>query len=212
MSYNRVILMGRITHDLELRTTQSGINMCNFQIAVDRRYQAKGEERKTDFFRVITWRQQAEFVTRYFRKGSMILVEGELQNDNYTDKNGNTVYSVQISAEQISFTGEKANNPQGGTGSYGNAGGYQNGYQSGNAGGYQGGNAGGYQGNPGGYQGSSGGYQGGNAGYSQGGYQSTPQANPMPQQDGVNNANNANNGGDGVPGDFKNAKGDTYPF
>lgn len=202
MSYNRVILMGRITHDLELRTTQSGINMCNFQIAVDRRYQAKGEERKTDFFRVITWRQQAEFVTRYFRKGSMILVEGELQNDNYTDKNGNTVYSVQISAEQISFTGEKANNPQGGTGSYGNAGGYQ------------GGSAGGYQ-QPapqGGYQqpAPQGGYQ---PAY-QGGYQQpAPQGNPMPQQ-GNPNANNANNanGGDGVPGDFKNANGDTYPF
>ncbi len=196
MSYNRVILMGRITHDLELRTTQSGINMCSFQIAVDRRYQAKGEDRKTDFFRVITWRQQAEFVTRYFRKGSMILVEGELQTSSYTDKNGNNVNSVEISADQISFTGEKANNPQGGTGSYGNAGGYQNG----SAGGYQGGNAGGYQnGNAGGYQG---GYQ-----------QPAPQGNPMPQQ-GNTNANNANgaNGGDGVPGDFKNANGDTYPF
>lgn len=134
MSYNRVILMGRITHDLELRTTPNGISYCNFQMAVDRRYQTKGEERKTDFFRVITWRQQAEFVTRYFRKGSMILIEGELQNDTYTDKNGNTVNSVQISADQISFTGEKANNPQGGTNSYGNAGGYQqNGYNNGYA-------------------------------------------------------------------------------
>lgn len=67
--YNKTILMGRITHDLELKTTPSGANVCSFQIAVDRRYQQKGEERKADFFTVVTWRQQAEFVHRYFAKG-----------------------------------------------------------------------------------------------------------------------------------------------
>ncbi len=153
MSYNRAILMGRITHDLELRTTPNGISVCHFQIAVDRRFQAKGEERKSDFFRITAWRQTAEFVTRYFRKGSMILVEGELQTSTYTDKNGNNVNAVEIVADQISFTGEKANNPQNGTGSYGNAGGYQqNGYGNG-------------------------GYSQGN-----GGYQTAPQSNPAPQQ------------------------------
>lgn len=186
MSYNKVILMGRITHDLELKTTQSGVNMCSFQIAVDRRYQAKGEERKSDFFRVVAWRQTADFLTRYFRKGSMILVEGELQTDSYVDKNGNNVNSVQIVADQIHFTGEKANNTQGGTGSYNNAGGYQqNGY---NNGGYNNGN---------GYNNQ------GNGGYNNGGYQNPPQ--------GGNGQNNGGNNG-GVPDDFGGAGSDSYPF
>lgn len=186
MSYNRVILMGRITHDLELRTTPSGVNVCQFSIAVDRRYQAKGEERKSDFFRVTVWRSTADFVTRYFKKGSMIMVEGELHNDNYTDKNGNTVYSVDIAAENVYFTGEKANNTQGGTGSYNNAGGYQqNGY---NNGGYNNGN----------------GYNQGNN-YNQGndGYRNPPQ--------GGNGQNNGGNNG-GVPDDFGGAGSDSYPF
>ena len=79
--YNKVILMGRITHDLELKTTPSGANVCSFSIAVDRRFQQKGEEKKSDFFNIVAWRQQADFVTRYFGKGRMILVEGELQNE-----------------------------------------------------------------------------------------------------------------------------------
>lgn len=118
MAFNKVILMGRITHDLELKTTPSGVSVCSFSIAVDRRFQTKGEEKKTDFFNIVTWRQQAEFVTRYFAKGRMILVEGELQTRSYVDKNGMTVRVVEIVADQVCFTGEKANN--GGTSSYNN--------------------------------------------------------------------------------------------
>ena len=82
--YNKVILMGRITHDLELKTTPSGANVCSFSIAVDRRFQQKGEEKKSDFFNIVAWRQQADFVTRYFGKGRMILVE-KAQNGSYGD-------------------------------------------------------------------------------------------------------------------------------
>ncbi len=106
--YNRVILMGRITHDLELRTTPNGINVCDFQLAVDRPFQNKGEERKSDFFRVVAWRQSADFVCRYFGKGKMILVEGTLQTNQYTDKNGVNVTRYEIVADRLSFTGEKA--------------------------------------------------------------------------------------------------------
>ncbi|MBE6889024.1 MAG: single-stranded DNA-binding protein [Ruminococcaceae bacterium] len=106
--YNKVILMGRITHDLELRTTPSGANVCTFSIAVDRRFQNKGEERKSDFFNIVAWRQQADFVCRYFSKGRMILVEGELQTRSYTDKNGANVRVTEIIADRLSFTGEKA--------------------------------------------------------------------------------------------------------
>ena len=86
---NKVIMMGRICNDLELKITPSGTNVCSFRIAVDRNYQVKGEEKKTDFFNVVAWRTAAEFVTRYFAKGRMILIEGEMQTRQYTDKNGN---------------------------------------------------------------------------------------------------------------------------
>ncbi len=104
--YNRIILMGRITHDLELKTTPQGVSVCSFRIAVDRRYQAKGEERKADFFNIVAWRQQAEFVTKYFGKGRMILVDGELNTRNYTDKNGNPNTWYEIVADRVTFTGE----------------------------------------------------------------------------------------------------------
>ena len=102
--YNKVILMGRITHDLELKTTPSGANVCSFSIA----------EKKSDFFNIVAWRQQADFVTRYFGKGRMILVEGELQTRSYTDKNGMNVRVTEVIADRLCFTGEKAQN-----GSYG---------------------------------------------------------------------------------------------
>lgn len=115
MSYNRAILMGRLTRDPELKTTTSGINVCSFSIAVDRRFQTKGEERKADFFNIVAWRQQAEFVSRYFKKGNMILVEGELQTRQYTNKDGVNVNVTEIVADQISFTGSKS---ESGSGSY----------------------------------------------------------------------------------------------
>ena len=106
MAYNRAILMGRITHDLELKTTASGISVCSFSIAVERRFQTKGEEKKSDFFNIVTWRSNAEFVCRYFAKGRMILVEGELQTRSYVDKNGQNVRVVELVADQVCFTGE----------------------------------------------------------------------------------------------------------
>ena len=88
--YNKVIMMGRIVNDLELRSTPAGASVLSFRIAVDRRFQTKGEDRKSDFFNVVAWRNEAEFISRYFAKGRMILIEGELQNRSYQDKNGNT--------------------------------------------------------------------------------------------------------------------------
>lgn len=106
--YNKVIMMGRLVSDPELRTTPQGVSVCSFRIAVDRRFQQKGEEKKSDFFNVVAWRQQAEFVNRYFNKGRLILVEGELTTRNYTDKNGNNATWYEIVADRISFTGEKS--------------------------------------------------------------------------------------------------------
>ena len=105
---NSVVIMGRLTYEPELRATPSGVSVVRFQVAVDRSYQKAGEERKTDFIDCTAWRQTAEFVCKYFHKGSMIAVEGSLQTDNYTDQNGEKRKSVQVVASQVSFCGSKA--------------------------------------------------------------------------------------------------------
>ena len=104
---NRVILMGRITQDLELKTTASGISVTSFSIAVDRNYVKQGEERQTDFINIVCWRKQAEFVCRYFEKGSMIAIEGQLQTRTYQAKDGSNRYVTEVVADSVSFTGEK---------------------------------------------------------------------------------------------------------
>ena len=142
--YNRVILMGRLTKDPELRTTQSGISMCRITVAVDRSFARQGEERQADFLDVVCWRQTAEFVCKYFTKGRMIHIEGKIQNDNYTDQNGNKVYRNSIVADNVAFCGDKrADNGSGnyGGGQYG-GGNYGGGNSYGNGGGQQ------YQQNP----------------------------------------------------------------
>ena len=104
---NSVVLMGRLTYDPELRTTPNGISVVRIQLACDRNFQRSGEERKADFIDVTAWRQTAEFISRYFRKGSMIAVEGSIQTENFTDKDGNKRKSVQVVANNVSFCGSK---------------------------------------------------------------------------------------------------------
>ena len=111
---NKVIMMGRLVNDPELKTTPTGVSVCRFSIAVDRNYQKKGEERKTDFFNVLAWRGTAEFITKFFSKGRMILIEGEMQVSRYTDKNGNNATWYEIVVDNAYFTGEKANGGYGG--------------------------------------------------------------------------------------------------
>lgn len=104
---NRVFMMGRIVNDLELKTTPNGTSVCTFRIAVDRNYQKKGEEKVTDFFNVTAWRGTAEFLVKYFAKGRMILIEGEMQTRQYTDKNSNPATWYEIIVSNVFFTGEK---------------------------------------------------------------------------------------------------------
>lgn len=106
--YNKIILMGRITHDLELKTTPAGKNVCTFNIAVDRRFADKNGNRPTDFFTIVAWNQQADFVCRYFGKGRMILVEGEMNTRKYTDKKSIERLVYEVNADRLSFTGEKS--------------------------------------------------------------------------------------------------------
>ncbi|NLL63092.1 MAG: single-stranded DNA-binding protein [Ruminococcaceae bacterium] len=105
---NCAIIMGRLTADPELRTTSNGINVTSFSVAVDRSYQKPGEERQTDFINVVAWRGTAEFITRYFRKGSMIAIQGSIQTRNYEDKTGARRTAVEIVADNVSFCGSKA--------------------------------------------------------------------------------------------------------
>lgn len=105
---NVVALMGRLVYDPELKTTQSGTSVCSFRIAVDRSFARQGEERKADFIDVTAWRQTAEFVSKYFQKGSMIAIEGSLQTTSYQDKNGNNRTKVEVVASNVSFCGSKA--------------------------------------------------------------------------------------------------------
>ena len=112
--YNLAILIGRLVADPELRQTPNGVSVCTFRIAVDRAYQAKGGERQADFIDIVAWRNQAEFVSRYFSKGKLILVEGSIQVRNYTDKNDQKRTAVEVVAENVRFVGSKAESEGGG--------------------------------------------------------------------------------------------------
>lgn len=106
---NKVILMGRLTADPELRQTPSGVSSCRFSVAIDRPYKSKDTgERQADFIRVTAWRQTAEFVSRYFSKGRMIIVEGSLRNNDYTDQNGVKHYVTEVQADNVSFGESKS--------------------------------------------------------------------------------------------------------
>lgn len=109
---NVVAIMGRLVADPELRTTTQGQSVCSFRIACDRSYVQQGQERQADFIDIVAWRQQAEFVSKYFQKGSLIAIEGSLQTRNYQDKNGNNRTTVEVVANNISFAGAKRQDGQ----------------------------------------------------------------------------------------------------
>lgn len=134
---NKVILMGRLTRDPEVRYSQGAIQtaVARFSVAVDRRFKREGEP-DADFFNCTAFGKQAEFIERYLHKGIKIVLCGRVQNDNYTNKDGQMVYSVRVMVDEIEFAESK--NASGGNAYGGNAGGF-----NGNGGGY---NNGGYQG------------------------------------------------------------------
>lgn len=103
--FNLTILTGRICNDVELKYTQSNIPVCSFTIAVDRR--GKGEDKQTDFINIVAWRQTAEFITKYFKKGSMIGIEGSIQTRKYQDKDGNNRTAFEVVANNVQFMESK---------------------------------------------------------------------------------------------------------
>lgn len=105
---NEVILMGRLCADPELKTTQSGLSVTSFALAVDKR----GKDKGADFIDIVAWRDTADFITKYFTKGSMIAIVGSLQTRSYEDKNGNKRKAVEVVAKEVSFCGSKNDSKQ----------------------------------------------------------------------------------------------------
>ncbi len=104
--FNLVVLTGRLTADPELKTTQSGISVTSFSVAVNRPYRT-GEEQQTDFINVVAWRKTAEFIAKYFKKGNMIGIEGSIQTRKYTDKNGNNRTAFEVVVNNAQFVESK---------------------------------------------------------------------------------------------------------
>lgn len=143
---NKIIVMGRLTRDPELRRTQSGLAVTSFSVACDRDFKNQAGEKETDFIDVVAWRSTAEFVSKYFTKGRMAVVEGRLQIRDWTDNNGGKRRSAEIVADNVYFGDSKRDGDGGGyqQGGYQQQGGYAP--QS-----YGGAPAGGYQQVPSGY-------------------------------------------------------------
>lgn len=111
-NFNKIILGGRLTADPELKTTQSGVPVCTFSIAVTRPKTQEVQEPVTDFFNCVAWRNRAEFVSKYFLKGSAICVVGRLQTRNYTDQQGVKRYVTEVNVDEVNFVDSKSDNVQ----------------------------------------------------------------------------------------------------
>ena len=105
---NKVILLGRLTKDPEVKQTGSGTAVCSFSVACDRRFKSQNGERQTDFINCVAWRQQAELLGKYFHKGSRISITGSIQNRSYDDQNGQKRYVTEVMVEEIEFVDTKA--------------------------------------------------------------------------------------------------------
>lgn len=109
---NKVILMGRFTRDPELRSTPQGISTCSFCLAVDRDFVREGEERKADFINCVAWRNTAEFISKYFKKGSMAVIEGSIQIRSWDDAEGKKKYATEVVVSQVYFGESKKDVPE----------------------------------------------------------------------------------------------------
>ena len=125
---NKVILMGRLTRDVEMRQTPSGVSLARFSIAVNRRFAGRDAQQTADFINCVAWRQTGEFIARYFRKGSMIAVVGSLQSRSWDGQDGKRQYSTEVQVDEAYFTGSRAET--------GTGGGYDGGNQGFNQGGF----------------------------------------------------------------------------
>ena len=106
-SINRVLLLGRLTKDVELMKTKSGTSYCRFTVACDRRKASDDKEAVTDFISCVAWRQSADFISQYGNKGSMVSIEGSIQTGSYTDKDGRKVYTTDVLTDRVQLVESK---------------------------------------------------------------------------------------------------------
>ena len=119
---NKVILMGRLTRDVEMRQTPTGASLARFSIAVNRRFAGKDGQRQTDFINCVAWNQTGEFIARYFQKGSMIAVVGSIQSRSWDGQDGKRQYATEVSVDEAYFTGSRSETGTQGSGGYQNQG------------------------------------------------------------------------------------------
>jgi len=110
---NKTILIGRLVRDPELKKTQSQVSVCSLTVAVDRKFKNAAGEKEADFIGCVAWRQQAEFICKYFHKGSRIAITGSIQTRNYDDANGKKVYVTEIVIDEAEFVDSKSSEPAG---------------------------------------------------------------------------------------------------
>ena len=111
LNLNKVVIAGRLTSDPELKTTQTGTSVTSFTVAVNRRFQKEGAEQQADFINCTAWRQTAEFITKYFAKGSSICVTGSIQTRKWQDQNGQTRYGTDVVVDEAMFVDAKGEGP-----------------------------------------------------------------------------------------------------
>lgn len=116
LNFNKAIISGRLTDDVQLKTTQSGTFVCAFTIAVNRK--TKEKEQKTDFINCVAWRISAEFISKWFKKGSAIMVVGSIQTRSWTDNNGNKRYTTEVIVDEVHFVDSKGENGEKGGSAY----------------------------------------------------------------------------------------------
>ena len=113
-SFNKVILIGNMVADPELKSTPNGVNVCSFRIAVGRKFVKANEAQQTDFIDIVAWRMQAEFIAKYFTKGKPILICGAIQSRNWEDKEGKKRTTVEVIADEVSFVERRSVSEGGG--------------------------------------------------------------------------------------------------
>lgn len=111
---NKIVIIGRLTRDPDLKTTNAGTSVCNFSVAVDRTYRDKEGNRPTDFFDISVFGATAEFVAKYFKKGSSIAISGAMESRKFVDKDGNNRIAWSLHADEVNFCGSKSENNSGG--------------------------------------------------------------------------------------------------
>ena len=127
---NKVILMGRLTRDVEMRQTPNGVSLARFSIAVNRRFAGKDAQQQADFINCVAWRQTGEFIARYFQKGSMIAVVGSIQSRSWDGNDGKKQYATEVVVDEAYFTGSRAESGTQGGGNYQNQGFNQGGFNA----------------------------------------------------------------------------------